>query len=150
MRRGLRQTDSRRGLPSLRWLGWVAAALCWCLPLAGCPGDRPEASQPEGALSLFLQAMRTGDRERAYALLAPTTQEELTQRAQQATREGGRTIEPAEMLAVERFVQRWEPQEMTSRVEGTRAVVTVRGPDEQRAEVTLVKVEAQWRVLLPL
>ncbi len=121
------------------------------LLLAACPGDRPTEDTPEGALTLFLQAVQLGDRARAFELLIPEVQDELRRRARDASRQAGHTIEPREMLAVERFALRWDIDQREARIDGDRAVVTITGTEDgQRAEVELRQVDGKWRVVLPL
>jgi len=126
-------------------------ALIALLLLSACPGHGPTDATPEGAVEQLLTAMRFRDREEAYGLLAPETQRELQRRAREATEQAGRTIEPREMLAAERFLLRWELGRMTSEVSGDDATVTVTGAQEgQRAEVRTKRVDGHWRVILPL
>jgi hypothetical protein len=136
-----------------RWWQVTAAALCClgALAIVGCPGKRPTDETPDGALTLFLEAMKRGDRNEAYRLLSPENQRELGVRASTASKQAGRTLEPSEMLVVDRFVTRWEISRMTAEVEGDSAVVTATGGDEdQRALVQMQKAEGRWRVILPL
>lgn len=121
------------------------------LLLPACPGRDVTDDTPDGAVRLLLDHMRYRDRDRAYALLAPETQRELERRARQASEEAGRDIPPAEMLAVERFVLRWDLGRMSTDIDGDRATVVVSGSEEgQRAEVRCVRVDRHWRVILPL
>lgn len=118
---------------------------------SGCTSDEPTDATPEGALRLFIQSMRRYDRDQAFSLLAPASQNELRQRATEASRQAGREIEPAEMLIVERFVSRWEISEMQAETDGDRATITALGAEpSQRAEVELRRVDGHWRLLLPL
>lgn len=128
------------------------ALLALSLPLiAGCPGDRPTDETPEGAMTLFLDATKISDRQKAYDLLAPSSQEALRARAARASKQGGRTVGPEEMLATERFVSRWEITDLDSEENGETAVVTASGSEEdQRARITLERVDGHWRVVLPL
>jgi hypothetical protein len=120
--------------------------------LAACSeDDEPSDETPDGALKLFIRAMRVGDRENAYRLLAPDTQRQLQGLASQASQQIGRTVEPAEMLAVERFALRWQLSGMSVRASGDRATVIVQGSgDTERAEVETVRVDNRWRVALPI
>ena len=119
--------------------------------LGACPGRVPTDQTPEGAVQLLLDAMRLRDAERAHDLLAAPTRTELARRARQASAEAGRTLAPAEMLAVERFVLRWELGRMRSSIEGDRATVTVAGAESsERAELSCLRENGRWRVVLPL
>lgn len=121
------------------------------LLLPACPGRGPTDDTPEGAVSLFLEAMRFQERGDGYRLLAPATRRELEARARAASEESGQTVAPETMLAVERFALRWELGRMSSSIDGDRATVTVTGSEEgQRAEVEAVRVGGHWRVVLPL
>jgi hypothetical protein len=117
----------------------------------GCSNRGPTDDTPEGALRLFIDAMRMRDRAAAYALLAPASQQELQSRAQTATKQGGRSFAPDEMLVAERFVLRWEIARMEEDIQGNRATVTVTGAEtSQSAEVELQRVDGRWRVILPI
>ena len=136
--------------PSSLMATQVAAAVI-ALLTSGCPGDRPTDETPDGALRLFLEAMDQGDRNGAYELLAPETRHELERRAAEASRQAHHQLEPAEMIAVERYAVRWEISRLTPAEHGDRAVVTVtRSEESQRAEVELRREDGHWRVILPL
>jgi hypothetical protein len=88
----------------------------------------------------------------AYQLLDRAAQQGLTERAERATTLAGRRYEPWQMLSQGRYRQRFAataPGGMRERVQGERAVVTVRGRrPEDRAEVTLVREQGRWRIVL--
>lgn len=133
------------------WPAWLAVLGLVSTLAAGCPGGRPTDETPEGALTLFLEAMIQGNGPRAVELLDPDAQRGLAERAAEASRQAGRTLEPADVLAVERFVTNWEIARMTTEETGDSAVVTATGSVEgQRAEVRMRRVEGRWRVVLPL
>ena len=130
--------------------GAIAAAA-----LMACADEGPTDETPEGALSLFLASVnpaeRTFDRERAYKLLAPENQQELSKRAAKASKVDGRSFEPSEMLVIERFVQRWPIKNMESEIDGDRAKVTAHGDKaSQEAVVDLKRVDGRWRIVLPM
>ena len=135
-----RTVATRASLVALLWLG-----------AAACPGDGPSDRTPEGAVQLFVDAMRARSRDAAFALLAESSRRALEERARTASEQSGTEVTAAEMLAVERFVMRWELGRMTARVDGDRATVVVTGAeDSQRAEVALVREDSRWRVVLPI
>jgi hypothetical protein len=136
----------------LRYLLALLGAICLASALAaGCPNRAASDETPEGALTIFLAAMNDGDRGRAYDLLDPDAQRVLRERASRASREAGQELAPSEMLAVDRFVLRWDIYRMTSRIEGDEAQVEATGNVEgQRATVDLRRVDGRWRVVLPL
>ncbi len=114
-------------------------------------GRRPPDETPEGTVELLLSSMRMRNQKLAFKLLAPKIQDALEKRAVEASRQAGRTLKAAEMLAVERYMERWEISKMTAQKNGDRATVTVHGSNEsQTAEVELIRIKDKWRVLLPL
>lgn len=124
----------------------------------GCSRE-PDDQTPEGALTLFLDALErsaAGDRaalEDAYRLLDGETQRRLTERARSTTALGAREFQPWEMLVEERAVLRFAPRRggLRSRpgeTEGT-AIVTVTGSEgAQRTEVGMRLEEDGWRVVI--
>lgn len=144
-------SECRRSSTSFRALALLATVISLAPIITACSNRGPTDESPEGALQLFLSAMRSRDRAAAYELLAPASQQVLRQRAEQATEQGGRDFDPADMLAVERFVMRWDVRDTEASIRGEEATVTVTGESEaQRAEVELRNVDGHWRVLLPI
>jgi hypothetical protein len=130
----------------------VAAAV---LAAAACSSERPADETPEGAVQLFIDSVSpTGlqfDQERAFKLLAPDDREELSRRAAEASKQGGRPIKASDMLVIERVVPRWQVKRMETDLQGERAVVTLRGEEaSQTSKVVLQKVEGRWTVDLPM
>lgn len=126
---------------------WLLLAL-----LAGCAEEAPDAT-PEGALRAFIEAMeesRYDDSQRAeaYALLDEGSREELEGRVARAEALGRAGLEPWEMLATGRFRLSFEARSMSAEVVDGSGVVVVRGPRGERAEVSVVREEAGWRVRL--
>ena len=129
------------------WLGAFAV---------GCGEEREDAT-PEGALTLFLDAIeRSGESrgalEQAYDLIDASAQERLVDRARSATALGARELHPWELLVEGRALLRFHPRRgggMRAQVTGDRAVVTVVGEDgDERAEVPMVRQPDGWRVVL--
>lgn len=142
--------------PSLR----SSSALLATLLLAWACGSQPADTTPDGALSSFLQALDRGAHDpeqlrEAYRLLDRRARNALRRRARKAeTLAGGRSFEPWDMLALGRFRLRFTPDgrdSMQTRIDGDRAVVTVRGGSSQkRAEVQMVRESRGWRVMLDI
>jgi hypothetical protein len=138
----------------------IRAAACFAVvamvaALAACH-TRPDDT-PEGALSAFVTAMNASRtditaRERAYEMLAAPARASLAARAQRASQLSGYAMQPWEMLAPGRFAMRFtfDPDGLSARIEGERAVVTARGPAGDRAEVPMVREGGRWRVALGL
>ncbi|MBL8605536.1 MAG: hypothetical protein JNK72_26630 [Myxococcales bacterium] len=128
------------------------------LVLAGALGcGRGEPRTPEATVRAFVSAVSAAQddanaRERVYHLLSGRTQETLQSRAQLASQVSGFTLQPWEMLAPGRMRLRvgYDPSLSTTRVEGDRAWVTVRGPTGGVAEVPLLREGGRWRVELGL
>jgi hypothetical protein len=125
---------------------------------AACSRE-PTDVTPIGALRLFLDAMDRAEQDpralaEAYALLDAGAREALAERARDASAlGGGREFAPWEMIAQGRFRLRFAFPEygaMRERIDGDRAVVTVRGQDGARADVPLVREEGRWRLTLHL
>ncbi len=136
---------------------WLIISTVVSATLLGCPNRGPEETTPEGAFALLMSAMCPSSqgayrsRSRAFELLAPETQAALTERAVEASRQAGRTIEPAQMLAVERCVPNWESRTVEVVINGDRATLTVAGPEEgETSRVEAVSVEGRWRIVMPL
>lgn len=129
-----------------------------CAVVSSCGSEDSDAS-PAGVLSRFLEAMDRSTLHEAalkdaYALLDSRAQRELSARAQRAGSLTGRSFEPWEMIAPNRFRLRFTPSaygEMRTRVKGGSALVEVRGEDgRSRASVPLVHEAGHWRVRLAL
>lgn len=90
-------------------------------------------------------------RRRVYGMLSSRARARLEERAQRASQVSGadrRPWEPWEMLAPGRWRLRveFDPELLSSRVAGDRAVVTARGRHGGTADVPLVREEGQWRL----
>lgn len=124
--------------------------------LSACGGA---ADSPEEVFHAFASAMAASGAdearlEEAYALLAAPSRSVLRARAAQATQLAGRDVPPWEMLVPGRFTPRFVLRPyggVRARVEGDRAVLTLRGREErEQAEVHLVREAGAWRLLLGL
>jgi hypothetical protein len=137
-----------------------ARVLLWTLVLVfvslwSC--SREPDSTPEGALSAWVSAMNASRsdiqaRRRAYDLLTTRAQQSLAERASRATQLSGRELQPWEMLAPGRFSLRFpfDPETLSSTIEGETAVVLARSRGGERAEVPMVRENGRWRVDLSL
>lgn len=131
----------------------LAAAM---LAALGCARDGEPATPAEtvGAFASAVEASAsdTAARRRVYALLSRRAQESLEARAARASQVSGRTFEAWEMLAPgrARMLIQYDPSATSTRVAGTRAVVTARGRGGGVADVPLVLEDGRWRVDLAL
>lgn len=144
-----RATWRSRVVVAARWrIGVVFVAL-----LSGCSSE-PTDQTPEGAVELFLTAMRetAGDptaQARAYRLLARPARRALAKRAQRAGELAGRDFAPEAMLVAGRLRLRFRPgMRMRAEVDGSRGVVVLSGRDERTARVPVVREEGAWRIVL--
>ena len=123
--------------------------------LPACSHPPPDAT-PEGALRLFLDDLEDAEDDgrvmrRAYDLLGPAAQANLTERAHRVT-EGsptlGRQVEPWQMLASGRLGLAFRPKAMRASIVGDRASVEVVGADAQleHASVVCVREGEVWRI----
>ncbi|MBW2465234.1 MAG: hypothetical protein JRH11_26530 [Deltaproteobacteria bacterium] len=136
---------------------WVLAASLVGLVVSSCSSE-PTDETPEGALTLFLEAMERADwddtaLEDAYVLLSPAARGALEERAERANALSRREFAPWEMLAQGRFRLRFRPSpgSTETRVEGESAIVTLLGRREgERADVAMVRENGRWRVDLTL
>jgi hypothetical protein len=125
--------------------------------LAACARG-PGEDTPEGALELFLAAMdRSAWDESALAdahrLLAEESRAALEERASLANALSGRRFEAWQMLPQGRTRQRFRIRwgRTRTRIDGERAIVTVRGSGEtQSADVELAREGDVWRVVLEI
>lgn len=128
----------------------------------------PDDSTPEGALSLFLDAIDRNAHqdptalEDAYALLDSESQRRLAERARSATALGAREYEPWEMLVDGRADLRFAPRRGSGlrvrpgATEDTAVVVVSGERPEQRAEIAMRREAPSgggrggWRVVLAI
>ncbi len=74
---------------------------------AACPACRSRSDRcgdPVAAAGAFVEAMETGDREAALALLSAAARDELGRAAAEASATAGQAIGPADLLVPERSV----------------------------------------------
>lgn len=131
------------------------------MSLGACARE-PDDSTPEGALSMFLDAIeRSGQGdprglEDAFALIDGESQRRLSERARSATALGARELEPWEMLVTGRADLRFPPRRgaglrVRPGATGESAVVVVAGAQpEQRAEIPMRREEDGWRVVIAI
>jgi hypothetical protein len=115
-------------------------------------GCRDQANSPEAAVRALLEAARSGDRPRVAKLLSPRARAELEQRARQATVLAGaqRALAAHDLIAAGWSQPAWEAHSVrTLRHDKEQAVVEVLSRQGRRAEVTLVREGAEWKVELP-
>jgi hypothetical protein len=89
----------------------------------------------------------------AYGYLSERSRQALTERAQRASQvSGGVEFQPWQMLAPGRWRSRIQVAggSYTARVDGDRAVVTVRGREGGAADVPLLRESGRWTVALEL
>ena len=123
----------------------------------GAACSRSRNTSPEETVQAFVAAMEQSrsepaQRRRAFEYLSEAAQAGLAVRAQRASQLSGHEFEPWEMLAPGRWQLRFQfdPETLMARVEGSRAVVTVRGVTGGVADVPLVREGDRWRVDLDL
>ena len=138
----------------MRWLGVGVAILV--LGVVGCRGEAVD-DQPDQLVREFIIRMkrvhgnpRAG--RQAFELLSQRAQRNLTERAARASALAGRKVAPEEMIAPSRFSLLFDPKRISASVKGDWATVTVYGsvPARERREVSCVKEQGRWRVVLNL
>lgn len=134
-----------------------ALALIVALTIASGCAREGEPATPADTVGAFASAVEasasdTTARRRVYALLSHRAQESLEARAARASQVSGRAFEAWEMLAPgrARMLIQYDPSATSTRVAGTRAVVTARGRAGGVADVPLVFEEGRWRIDLAL
>ena len=138
------------GVTSIRVVALVLAVLS-----VAC--GHSEAPTPEATVTAFVSAMESArsdpaQRQRAYELLSERARRSLAERAQRASEVSGWELHPWEMLAPGRWQPRieFDPEGLSVRVMGDRAVVTARGRGGGAAEVPLVREGRVWKLDLVL
>lgn len=134
----------------------------------GACAREPDDSTPEGALSMFLDAIeRSGQGdprglEDAFALIDEESQRRLSERARSATALGARELEPWEMLVSGRADLRFPPRRGSGlrvrpgATDETAIVVVAGAQPEQRAEIPMRREPASpghrggWRVVIAI
>ena len=118
------------------------------------PGEVP----PAEALTAFLTAVERSahapdQQEKAYFWVDQASQRALEQRAALTESLAGHALDPWDFLVPGRVSfagQAVASASMSERIEGDRAVVEVPIADRERAEISMVRQEGRWRVLLGL
>ncbi len=128
------------------WLGVAIVAAC-----GGGPDSTPEGTVRELARLLAEEGWDPAAREKAFGLLDPRTRRELTRRAREASKAGGKALAAHEMIVPGGTTLRFEVTKVRvvdERVD--RATVEVRGARREKAQLRLVREGDAWRVVLPL
>ncbi|MBI5517457.1 MAG: hypothetical protein HY909_27045 [Deltaproteobacteria bacterium] len=131
-------------------------ALALAAALLGCWAEGQRS--PEETVAAFVVAMEQsrGDlsqRRVAYQYLSQRSRQALLDRSRRASQvSGGVEFQPWEMLAPGRWRSRLQVAggSYTARVDGDRAVVTVRGREGGAADVPLVREQGRWAIALEL
>jgi hypothetical protein len=133
---------------------WWVAGIFWvllALPASSC--RKSDAEGPESVVREMIDVTRAGNAARAYALVAPQSQQRLQEMAKLATAQTGgqRTIEPHELLAVSldpvrHRLARVEIVEQTA--ERARVRLTA-AKGQVHEDLELVQVAGRWRIVLP-
>lgn len=118
--------------------------------------QKPPDATPEGAVREFAERVsRTGvdpaAAKGAYDLLAKSTQQNLTERAERYTAASGKHIPPEAMIAPSSFIERFEAHELHATILGSHALVHTEGLlPEETADIPCVFEEGGWRVEIAL
>ncbi len=134
-------------------LAAVASALAAMALAAAVAGRSCQVAKPgpEAAVRDMLQAAKTGDRDRVFALLSPATRDRLDAEARRATDLVGASqrYTAKDLISIGSSEGVADPSDITVLEDhGDRAVVEVVSP-AGRARVDLVKLDGLWRVDLP-
>ena len=127
----------------------VAGLACAC-------AQKPPDATPEGAVREFAERVsRTGvdptAAKDAYDLLAKSTQQNLTERAERYTAASGKHIPPEAMIAPSSFIERFEAHELHAKIVGSHALVHAEGLlPEETADIPCVFEDGGWRVEIAL
>lgn len=129
----------------------LALAVALALSQVSCSS---EERTPEGTARLLVRAIKEGDNEQAYDLLAPQTHKRLEQLADLATAQtGGRNkLKPQDLLIGNMSRLPVDPalQVKPRSVNGDRAEVELIGKKHKvRHVLRMVRIKGRWRVLLP-
>ena len=129
----------------MRGLLWIVL-----LVLTGC-SSRDSADNPEGAVNLFIQAARSGDRAAVYQRLGPDTRARIEALLNSSKHAGGRLIaRPEDFFSVGWAPPAWEPAgTRTVQRAGNRAEVEVYSAAGDRDSLTLVREGKEWKIELP-
>jgi hypothetical protein len=126
--------------------GWIALLAF----LAAC-SSQERASNPEGAVHLFIAAARSGDRASVYQRLGPETRARIEAMLSSSRHQGGRLIaRPEDFFSVGWAPPAWEPAGIrTVQREPERAEVEVFSAAGDRHALSLVREGKEWKIELP-
>ena len=118
--------------------------------LAAC-SSQERASNPEGAVHLFIAAARSGDRASVYQRLGPETRARIEAMLSSSRHQGGRLIaRPEDFFSVGWAPPAWEPAGIrTVQREPERAEVEVFSAAGDRHALSLVREGKEWKIELP-
>jgi hypothetical protein len=145
-RSGELQLGNQRAAMRRRLMRPIFAALA----LAAACSDS-QGTHPEGAVQLFLNAARSGDRAIVYQRLGPRTRARLAGLQDATRRTAGRlAMKPEDFLSVGWAPPAWEPAgTRTLRRDDATAQVEVYSPAGDRHTVDLVREGKEWKIELP-
>ena len=127
-----------------RWIAPLAFLLAAC-------SSQERASNPEGAVHLFIAAARSGDRASVYQRLGPETRARIEAMLSSSRHQGGRLIaRPEDFFSVGWAPPAWEPAGIrTVQREPERAEVEVYSAAGDRHALSLVREGKEWKIELP-
>lgn len=109
------------------------------------------ATNPEGAVQLFIAAARSGDRTSVYQRLGPETRARIEVMLSSSRHQGGRLIvRPEDFFSVGWAPPAWEPAgTRTVQRDRERAEVEVYSAAGDRHSLFLVREGKEWKIELP-
>ncbi len=129
----------------------AVAAVALAAAMAG-KGCRVEDDSPKGVARSFAAAARAGDREAVYRMLGPKTRARLVDASKRATDlvGGSRRFKPLDLVGVSKPGETLAPKEFLLKSnDGDNAIVEIVTGDDKRHQMTLVKVEGEWKIEVP-
>ncbi len=127
------------------------AAVAFAVAVAGrsCSVD---GSSPQAAVREFSAAASAGDREALYELFGPETRRRLAEAAKRATDLVGGSLRyhALDMISIGRSSGTPPPKDFVLKERSeSRATVEILGASGERAEISVVRVDGEWRIELP-